>query len=241
VSVVLAACGWGAAALLGLIMLVLARRLELAARAEHELRGPVTVLRLALERLELDPGACRHAPLLEAQLERLCAGLADLAAALSGRRTEPRRTEVDLARLLRGAVEGWRAVLGRGGRELRLRWQLSPGRIQGDPGRLAQAVGNLLANAARHNVTFGTIELRSWTESDWACLVTANDGPAVAGQDIERLFAPFVRGREPETPGTGLGLTIVRAIVQAHGGTVEARARPRGGLEVTLRLPRARP
>ena len=84
---VLALCGWSAAAALAVAGLRLRARLERAARAEHELRGPVTVLRLALERLRPDPGGSRHAPLLEAQVERLRAGLADLQDARRGRRS----------------------------------------------------------------------------------------------------------------------------------------------------------
>jgi signal transduction histidine kinase len=159
VSVALAVCGWCVAALLGAIVLWLARRLELAARAEHELRGPVTVLRLALERLRHDPNGRRHAPVLEAQLERLCAGLADLAAARGGRRSGLRQDRVDLARLLHGAVEGWGAVLAASGRELRVRWRRPPGTLAADPRRLAQALGNLLANACEHGS--GPVELRA--------------------------------------------------------------------------------
>jgi signal transduction histidine kinase len=159
VIVVLAICGWGVAGALGVVALRLGRRLELAARAEHELRGPVTVLRLALERLRGDPSAHRHAALLEAQLERLCAGLADLAAARIGRRPGPRQERVDIGRLLRGSIEGWRLVLAASGRELRVRWQRSPGTLRSDPQRLAQALGNLMANACEHGS--GPVELRA--------------------------------------------------------------------------------
>jgi signal transduction histidine kinase len=159
VSTALAVGGWMAAALIAAVALSLARRLELAARAEHELRGPVTVLRLALERLQRDASARRHVSVLEAQLERLCAGLADLSAARDGRRVAAEPAEVDLTRTLLGAVEGWRAVLAPSGRELRVRWQRPPGQVTADPRRLAQALGNLLANSCEHGS--GPVELRA--------------------------------------------------------------------------------
>jgi len=221
VSVALAACGWGVAALLGGIVLCLARRLELTARAEHELRGPVTVLRLALERLRLDADGRRHAPVLEAQLERLCAGLADLTAARAGRRAGRRRTQVDLARMLWGAIEGWRAVLALSGRELRVRWLQTPGRLRGDPGRLAQALGNLLANACEHGS--GPVELRALPAARTLRL------------EVENQVEP---GSRKKRRRHGRGLPITAAAARDLAAELELR-RERGRTVATLELPAA--
>jgi signal transduction histidine kinase len=203
VSVALAVSGWCAAGLLGVVALRLARRVELGARAEHELRGPVTVLRLALERLRHDANARRHAPVLEAQLERLCAGLADLTAARGGRRAESRGGRVDLARMLHGTVEGWRAVLAVSGRELRVRWQRPPGTVAADPGRFAQALGNLLSNACEHGS--GPVELRALP----------------AGRAL-RLEVENVTGRSSGSRcGGGRGLEIAAAASQDLGADLE--------------------
>ena len=119
-----------------------------------------------------------------------------------------------------------------------MRCQLAEALTEGDPALLEAAVANLLENAARYNVTAGAIELRSWTERGQACLTVGNDGPPVDTSDVERLFEPFVRGtHDGDGRGTGLGLAIAHGIVRAHGGTVQATARPRGGLDVTIRLP----
>ena len=208
-----------------------------ASAASHELRTPLSVIRAevdaGLDRADTSPAQWRRsAEAVRANVirsEHLVEQLLLLARARARTAVAHR---VDLA-------EAAEALLDELPAEREVRCGLAEAPTRGDPALLEAAIGNVLANAARHNVTFGTIELRSWTEADWACLSIANDGPAVAEDEVERLFAPFVRGRDAEAPGTGLGLTIVRAVVEAHGGTVEARGRARGGLEVTVRLPRA--
>lgn len=131
--------------LLGLWVLELRRRLELVARAEHELRGPVTVVSLAAERM--------HARVLDAELERLRAGLADLAAARVGRRRLGQARRSELEPLVRSGVEAWRAA----GRSVTLDWRAGRAAVLADRGRLAQALCNLMANAAEHGE--GPVEL----------------------------------------------------------------------------------
>ena len=150
----------------GLVVLrVLCVRLELVARAEHELRGPATALALACQRMRRDPAAVHHAEVLEVQLERLRAGLEDLATARRGGLKVPARdggpaaTEdsnwVDLASFIRAAVEPWRT-------QLRRCWlELPVGAVVSvvDRGRLARALGNLLANSAEHGA--GDVRVRA--------------------------------------------------------------------------------
>jgi signal transduction histidine kinase len=126
--------------------------------------------------------------------------------------------------------------------EHEVRCRLAAAPTEGDPTLLEAAVAQLIENAARHSVTAGAIELRTWTEDGQACITVGNDGPPVDARELEHLFEPFVRGRhDGDVRGTGLGLAIVHGIVRAHRGTVEASARPHGGLDVTLRLPAATP
>jgi len=105
-------------------------------------------------------------------------------------------------------------------------------------------VGNLLENAVRHNVTGGWLEVctgpRGAGGVGGAELRVASSGPEVAANGVDELFEPFRRGRVERTGaarGAGLGLSIVRAVVLAHGGSVEARPVVGGGLSVTVRLP----
>ena len=142
---------------LGLVAVrALRRRLELVARAEHELRGPATALGLACQRIRRDPAAARHADVLEAQLDRLRAGLDDLRAARRGGRAEKRGSSlVDLASFAHATLAPWRANLKR----CSVDWRAGPATSVTDRGRLAQALGNLLANAAEHGA--GDLRLRA--------------------------------------------------------------------------------
>ena len=133
----------------------LRRRLELVARAEHELRGPVAVVSLAAERMKREPAGRRYGQALDAELERLRAGLADLTAARGGRRRPGRARRSQLEPLVRSSVEAWQAA----GRSVHLDWRAGPAMVLADRGRLAQALGNLLANAAEHGD--GPVRLRA--------------------------------------------------------------------------------
>ena len=210
-----------------------------AGHASHELRTPLSVIRAeidaCLDRGDTSPeqwrGSAEAMRRNVARSERLVQQLLLLARA----RARPAVTHrVDLAETAQSLLDDLPA-------ERQVRCQLSEALTEGDAALLEAAIANLLENADRYNVTAGTIELRSWTERGQACLTVGNDGPAVYTRDVEHLFRPFVRGRSNgDERGAGLGLAIVHGIVRAHGGTAEAAARPRGGLDVTIRLPRAR-
>ena len=209
-----------------------------AGHASHELRTPLSIIRAevdaCLDRDDTSPEQWRRSA--EAvrrnvlRSERLVGQLLLLARARTGSVALHR---LDLAETAQSLLDDMPV-----GRSLSCRLAAAP--TCGDPPLLEAAVAQLLENATRHGVAAGAIELRSWTERDRACLTVGNDGPPVDPRDLERLFEPFVRGRE-DRDGLGLGLAIVDGIVRAHGGTVEATARPRGGLDVTVRLPRAQP
>jgi len=198
--------GWGVAILAVAVALSLRARLESVARAEHELRGPVTVLFLACERWGRDPAGRRHADALEVQLARLQAGLVDLDAAYRGRRARERPEPVELNRFARSAVDGWRPALRAAGRDARIDWTAGRARVVADRGRLAQALGNLLANAAEHGS--GPLELRGRRVN--------------GGVRVEVRNAP---SREPPLPGPaagrGRGLDIAARAAASAGGRVE--------------------
>ncbi|UPT43330.1 ATP-binding protein, partial [Streptomyces sp. WAC00303] len=109
--------------------------------------------------------------------------------------------------------------------------------VRGNRLLLAQLVANLLANAVTYNVPGGSVEVSLTGEG---ALLVRNTGPVVSEADIAGFFEPFRRGegRDRMGPGSGLGLSIVRSIAVAHGGTVTAIPGPEGGgLAVTVRLP----
>lgn len=143
--------GWCVSCVLAMVVLALRRRLELVARAEHELRGPLTAFGLALDAARGTPAGRRLRVLLDAELARARAGLADLAAARCGRRAAAvgpsERVPVD--RLLRSSAAAWERA-GGGGRRVRVRSDAGLAFVRGDRARIAQALGNVIANAVEH-------------------------------------------------------------------------------------------
>jgi signal transduction histidine kinase len=204
--------------LVGLVALrALRRRLELVGRAEHELRGPATALALACERMRRDPGAAPHAMVLEAQLERLRCGLEDLAAARHGRRAAGGPVSpVELAPFVRAALEPWRSAL----RRCSLDWRAGPATALADRGRLAQALGNLLANSAEHGA--GELDVRARRMPGGIRLEFRNRnrraGPP-PGEGAAR-FEPPGQGVAPTTVGEvrGNGVAIASQAARDAGG-----------------------
>jgi signal transduction histidine kinase len=107
--------------------------------------------------------------------------------------------------------------------------------VIGDPVLLERAVQNLLQNAIAYNVPHGTVTVTC----AGTCLTVTNTGPTVAAYEIPGLFEPFRRltDRIGSTDGSGLGLSIVRSVVTAHGGEITAEPLPAGGLSITMRFP----
>jgi len=145
--------------------------------------------------------------------------------------------DVDLADLVRPALAAVRAEADE--RRLRVRLSTGPAPTTGDPALLERVVGNLVENAVRHNVAGGWLEVRTGLDPEGrAELGVSSSGAPVSAERVEELFEPFRRGAERASgSGAGLGLSIVRAVVAAHHGTVTARPVPGGGLAVTVRLP----
>lgn len=178
--------------------------------------------------------ACEEVLTLNGLQERLIDALLTLA---TGERGVERWEALDLA-----AVTG--RVLASRGREagergVAVRQALTPAPMAGDPRLVESLVANLVDNGLRHNRAGGWVEVVTAPAGGRASIAVANTGPAVAAGDVERLFQPFQRGedrRARRAAGHGLGLAIVQAIAGAHGATLTARARPEGGLEVSVRF-----
>jgi len=211
--------------------------------ASHELRTPLTVTRALLEVAVHRQGASVEVrqlgeTLLEvnARHERLIEGLLLL---MRSDRELAERSYVDLADVAEHVVA---QVPDRG---VSVTAECEEAATLGEPVLLERLVQNLVENAVRYNVPEdGWVRVATRTGEDGrAVLEVANSGPLVPQFEVGGLFEPFRRlGTErmaTASKGAGLGLSIVRAIARAHGGEVAAKARPEGGLEVTVTLPQA--
>jgi signal transduction histidine kinase len=209
------------------------------AYAAHELRGEIAVL-LALAEVTLaDPNADTAAlremgegvvAACERQ-ERLLVALLTLARSEYGR---PRREPVDLAAI---TAEILRAHDHHG---LRRTMALEPARTAGDAQLIERLVANLVANAVRHNIPGGRLDIRTFTAAGRAIFTITNTGPPIPAGELSRLFEPFQRlspHAGPPTDGVGLGLAIVQAIADAHDANVIAEARTGGGLRIDIDFP----
>jgi signal transduction histidine kinase len=221
------------------------------ANASHELRTPLAVMRTEIDVTLADAEADiaeyrRMAKVVRDGSERansLVDALLLLARseAQAGRRLS-RKQPVDLAAGVVSAIAAVRREADR--MHLSFTTELEPASVVGDPGLLDRLAGNLIENAVRYNHLHGSVAVRTWADDAHAFLLVRNTGVEVEPEDVAGLFEPFRRGGWDRTGGrgSGLGLSIVRAVADAHGGTVSAIANADdgdGGLEVTVMLPAA--
>jgi signal transduction histidine kinase len=214
---------------------------EFVANASHELRTPLTIIRteidVALSDPDLSPDELREMGTAVGEAvdrsEKLIDGLLVLARA----DTSPDLVDLDLAELAEGEVElssDEADALG-----LHLELDLRPAPVKGDQALLERLVSNLVENAIRHNLQDGWFSVKTSVEGDRAILQVANSGPVVPPEEVDRLFDRFFRpdrSRSRKTGGFGLGLSIVKSVATAHGGSVQLVAPPTGGLAVTVSL-----
>jgi len=213
------------------------------ANASHELRGPMTVIRseaevaLANPEPDLDElrGMAESVVHASRRTEALLASLLILA---RGQRGLVRTGPVDLAEVAQAALDSSSAVAA--AESVRLTAELTPAAVEGDTALLERLVANLIENGVRYNRPGGFVEVRTRAGVASVELTVENSGPPVAAADAARLAEPFERlAREADAKGAGLGLSIVRAVSEAHGGTLAIEPRSEGGLTVAVRLPRA--
>jgi signal transduction histidine kinase len=222
---------------------------EFVADASHELRTPLTVIRGQLEVLAAQPNPSgeevRHVErLVQAEIGRVTRLVDDLLVLTQAERVDFLRPEtIDVASFVAELWDGLSLTADR-------QFELGPvpdGALRADPDRLAQALRNLGRNAVEHTVD-GTGLVRLEVERvarDRLRFTVVDDGPGIPASERERVFERFHRvdsGRSRNTGGAGLGLAIVRAIGEAHGGHVRARDGAGGrGTRMELVLPGFRP
>jgi signal transduction histidine kinase len=237
-------------AMLGRLEAAFESQKRFVANASHELRTPLAIMRTEVDVALANPDATpdelrRMGEVVRRATERsdaLIDGLLVLARSDQG---PTALAPVDLAVLAEEALAQSATEAAVAGVETRARFDPAP--TTGDPALLGRLAGNLIENAIRHNEPGGWLEVLTGPGADGAGevrLVVANSGPLIDSGQVDGLFEPFRRlagdrlaapgGRGP---GAGLGLSIVRSVVAAHGGRVTARPRTGGGLVVEVFLP----
>ncbi|WP_043815754.1 ATP-binding protein [Rubrivivax gelatinosus] len=224
------------------------RERRFTADAAHELRTPLAVLRGELEALEdgvhqPTPELLRRLQQEVAMLAQLVGDLHELALADVGALAF-RQDELDLVPLVRSEVGALQAKAAERGLELQARLPAAALPVSGDERRLRQLLLNLLSNSLRYTDPGGTVRVELAAEGTDAVLDLQDSAPGVPEELLPRLFERFFRveaSRSRAKGGSGLGLAIARSLAEAHGGRLEARPSPLGGLWIRLVLPRLRP
>ncbi|BCJ50595.1 hypothetical protein Asp14428_20700 [Actinoplanes sp. NBRC 14428] len=222
-----------------------------AANASHELRTPLALQRTLIEVGMAEPLTPEQSALLAGQLlaanarnERLIEGLLVLSQADQGLAA---RTPQRLDRIVADILETHAPAAEEA--DVKILTSLSPRTVPGEKVLLERLVRNLVHNAIKYNHPGGTVRVAvgaapsvALTASPSLALTVENTGPAVAAEDVARLFEPFTRlasDRIDHSGGSGLGLAIARSIVQAHDGTITAVPADGGGLRFSVTLPHA--
>jgi signal transduction histidine kinase len=221
-----------------------ANQQRFVANASHELRTPLAVIRAEVDVALADPDASagelrETAERIRAatdRSERLIESLLTLSRSEADAAARPEL--VDLAAAVELAVDGVEAELRANG--IALSTDLRRASAHGDRRLLERVVANLVENAVRHNVPGGWVQVETRVGDGNARLRVENSGPVVPPDRVEELLEPFQRlSRGAPGSGAGLGLSIVRSVIDAHGGSLDIAARPEGGLRVDVRLPAA--
>ena len=214
------------------------------ANASHELRTPLTLERTLLQVALADPNA--NAETLRATCEDLLEGGRDqerlieaLLTLASSERGLEQRERANIGALATRVLERPLPELER--HNLTLESHVEAAVTEGDPALIERLISNLLDNAVRHNVPGGHVEISTRQHGDRAVLAVENSGQMIAAEEIETMFEPFRRlgpARTGHDSGQhGLGLSIVRAVADAHHAELDAQPRPGGGLSVTVAFP----
>lgn len=223
------------------------RKDEFVATLAHELRNPLAPIRNGIHVLKAGGvGAAEAKPVLEmmdrqmSHMVRLLDDLLDVSRISRGR-LELRRVQIDLTSVIHAGVESCAQLIESRTHELIINLEDRSLIVDGDPARLAQIFANLLSNSAKYTDPGGKIVLTARRDGASAVVTVSDNGAGIPEQALEEVFEMFSQGRTNEhhsNGGLGIGLSVVRTLVQMHGGTVRAASAGAGkGSTFTVRLP----
>ena len=217
---------------------------EFVSSISHELRTPLTSISGYIELLLEDEASAEkrgHLTIVERNADRLLALVTDLlfAARLQYGRLELERRPVDLREVVRQSVESARPRAAAAAVELRADLDDVPV-VHGEPDRLAQLLDNLVSNAIKFTPGGGHVAVSLGAENGFVCIHVSDSGIGITDVERQRLFERFFRSQsalEAQIQGTGLGLYISKAIVEAHGGRIGVESEPGVGTTFVVELP----
>lgn len=223
------------------------RKDEFLATLAHELRNPLAPIRTGLEVLKLakdDPATVEETRLtMERQTQQLVTLVDDLldVSRITRGRLELRKCRVKLSDVLQSAVEASRPLIGEAGHDLTIAVPEPPVYLNADPHRLAQVISNLLNNAAKYTPEEGQIRLVAERCGSDVVVSVKDNGIGIPADMLDRIFEMFAQIDAPvETActGLGIGLTLVKSLVEMHGGSIEVQSDGRNrGTDFRVRLP----
>ncbi len=228
------------------------RKSEFLAILAHELRNPLAPIRNALQILQRSDSKRENAQAIFEMMERQIAQMVRLVddlldvSRISHGTIELKRERVDLAAIARQAVETVQPFFASMNHEFTISSPAEPIHVSADPARLIQVLGNLLHNAAKFTERGGRIRLTIEADADQAAIRVEDNGMGIAAENLEHVFGMFTqieqvleRSSSGHGLGLGLGLTLVKTLVEMHGGSVEARSGGVGrGAEFVVRMKR---
>jgi PAS domain S-box-containing protein len=220
---------------------------EFLATLAHELRNPLAPIRNAVQVLHLKGGLIPELQwalgVIDRQVQQMARLIEDLldVARISGDKLELRRERVELAEVIEEAVETSRPVIDACGHEFIVTASSRPIFLDGDLTRLAQVISNLLGNAAKYTERGGRIWLTADREGNDAVVKVRDNGIGIPPEMMPHIFEMFTqvdRSLNRSRGGLGIGLTLVRRLVDMHGGTIDVHSDGEGkGSEFVIRLP----
>ena len=220
-----------------------AQQKQFASDAAHELRTPVSVMLTQTQTaLNRERDATSYKQTVEAcqraaqRMRKLIESLLALARFDAGQEVL-NRLRFDFSKTVADCAEMVQPLADERG--VKIFMQADPLEITGDSERLAQVVTNLLTNAIQYNQPGGEVRVKLESQNGLAVLTVADTGQRIAAEDLPRVFGRFFRAEQSRTGAgnTGLGLAISKAVVEAHGGTIEVASAEKAGTTFTVRLP----